>query len=118
MACYGVPWIRREGHRLLKALYDKTLSTVRVGGEFTDWFQTVVGVLQGCVLSPLLFCIFLEVVVARAIDGDEENGVVVTGSRISNLKFADEIGSIAGSPERSEERRVGKECRSRWSPYH
>src|SRR2546430_15062469 len=21
-------------------------------------------------------------------------------------------------PERSEERRVGKECRSRWSPYH
>ena len=26
------------------------------------------------------------------------------------------IGFIIGS--RSEERRVGKECRSRWSPYH
>ena len=24
----------------------------------------------------------------------------------------------ATSPVRSEERRVGKECRSRWSPYH
>src|SRR2546430_12879085 len=24
----------------------------------------------------------------------------------------------AGRPDRSEERRVGKECRSRWSPYH
>ena len=24
----------------------------------------------------------------------------------------------AGSNTRSEERRVGKECRSRWSPYH
>ena len=24
----------------------------------------------------------------------------------------------AGSGIRSEERRVGKECRSRWSPYH
>ena len=23
-----------------------------------------------------------------------------------------------GQPQRSEERRVGKECRSRWSPYH
>ena len=23
-----------------------------------------------------------------------------------------------GEGERSEERRVGKECRSRWSPYH
>ena len=26
--------------------------------------------------------------------------------------------SIYGSYTRSEERRVGKECRSRWSPYH
>src|SRR5687768_18367673 len=25
---------------------------------------------------------------------------------------------IAKDPPRSEERRVGKECRSRWSPYH
>ena len=25
---------------------------------------------------------------------------------------------IKGKLERSEERRVGKECRSRWSPYH
>src|SRR5256884_813548 len=24
----------------------------------------------------------------------------------------------AANPDRSEERRVGKECRSRWSPYH
>src|SRR3712207_9200392 len=26
--------------------------------------------------------------------------------------------NIEEMPERSEERRVGKECRSRWSPYH
>ena len=25
---------------------------------------------------------------------------------------------VLGIPVRSEERRVGKECRSRWSPYH
>src|SRR2546430_7191591 len=31
----------------------------------------------------------------------------------------DEIGSaICFAAKRSEERRVGKECRSRWSPYH
>ena len=28
------------------------------------------------------------------------------------------IGVSSGAAERSEERRVGKECRSRWSPYH
>ena len=30
----------------------------------------------------------------------------------------DAIESIGAIVERSEERRVGKECRSRWSPYH
>src|SRR2546425_4460847 len=29
-----------------------------------------------------------------------------------------EVPRAAGCDERSEERRVGKECRSRWSPYH
>ena len=36
-------------------------------------------------------------------------------------KFSDEIGILqreAHQLNRSEERRVGKECRSRWSPYH
>ena len=28
------------------------------------------------------------------------------------------FGKQADPAERSEERRVGKECRSRWSPYH
>src|SRR3712207_9123820 len=28
------------------------------------------------------------------------------------------VGKRSGSIRRSEERRVGKECRSRWSPYH
>src|SRR2546422_10788972 len=28
------------------------------------------------------------------------------------------FGGLAGVLKRSEERRVGKECRSRWSPYH
>src|SRR3712207_9401160 len=30
----------------------------------------------------------------------------------------DTISSVAVIATRSEERRVGKECRSRWSPYH
>jgi Reverse transcriptase (RNA-dependent DNA polymerase) len=30
-----------------------------IGGDITEWFIAIVGVLQGCVLSPLLFNIFL-----------------------------------------------------------
>ena len=33
-----------------------------------------------------------------------------------NVKAAETL--EAEAQERSEERRVGKECRSRWSPYH
>ena len=33
-------------------------------------------------------------------------------------KHRDESGGIHHVWGRSEERRVGKECRSRWSPYH
>ena len=34
-----------------------------------------------------------------------------------NSNVLNELGSF-GAQLRSEERRVGKECRSRWSPYH
>ena len=35
-----------------------------------------------------------------------------------NIIDNDSDGYIVCVPTRSEERRVGKECRSRWSPYH
>ena len=44
--------------------------------------------------------------------------VFVSGGGSNFQAVLDKInaGEIAG--RRSEERRVGKECRSRWSPYH
>ena len=43
--------------------------------------------------------------------------------KVENLEEAWELNQkrtnrIIGGMLRSEERRVGKECRSRWSPYH
>src|SRR3712207_9256294 len=71
----------------------------------------------------------------RVRDGDRELGVVdrvqpdegaVLGAgeqRPARAGEADEAvreldHRLRGDLERSEERRVGKECRSRWSPYH
>ena len=34
------------------------------------------------------------------------------------LERAGDLAALLTNLERSEERRVGKECRSRWSPYH
>ena len=37
---------------------------------------------------------------------------------LSNLQIKEKFGALIIVKSRSEERRVGKECRSRWSPYH
>ena len=50
-----------------------------------------------------------------------ENLVKKYGKRtvVSHVSFDVKQGEIVGLlGPRSEERRVGKECRSRWSPYH
>ena len=36
----------------------------------------------------------------------------------SKIRLKEPLALAAPMTERSEERRVGKECRSRWSPYH
>ena len=38
--------------------------------------------------------------------------------KIEEKNASDAVVKKALDKERSEERRVGKECRSRWSPYH
>src|SRR5690348_18212368 len=37
---------------------------------------------------------------------------------LSDAELEKIVGGTYGGKTRSEERRVGKECRSRWSPYH
>ena len=43
--------------------------------------------------------------------------IMVRAFRI-RIKNGEVFEDIAADYPRSEERRVGKECRSRWSPYH
>ena len=64
-----------------------------------------------------------EVQVARRVyrSGESEyllNGVTCRLRDVQELFFDTGIGKEGYSIIRSEERRVGKECRSRWSPYH
>jgi sorting nexin-29 len=82
--------------RLLEKLYSGTFSAVRVGADITEWFETVVGVLQGCILSPILFNIFLEIIMARALC-DLEVGAAINGYLINNLRFADDIAATTES---------------------
>ena len=44
--------------------------------------------------------------------------VIGVASTAPGYSLAATLGLISQEVGRSEERRVGKECRSRWSPYH
>jgi len=83
-----------------------TFSAVRSGGSLSDWFETTAGVMQGCVLSPQLFNVFLEAIMSRAV-ADRREGIVFCGKRISNLRFVDDISTLAESkPDLQEVMRV------------
>src|SRR2546427_4878471 len=82
---------------------------------------TVTGV-QTCAL-PISLARGIEIRFAEAGRPLPERGVVAQGPRGSDAIavgyiFATHAADGAFGAMRSEERRVGKECRSRWSPYH
>ena len=90
---------------------DLIVMSSHLGGEFV---APLIGDVRRGKLGPHSF----PVVVILADDRD-----AVSLRQISNCG-PDEIVVLPCEPEellsriRSEERRVGKECRSRWSPYH
>src|SRR3712207_7838970 len=58
----------------------------------------------------------------EGLDGDGHAAglaVELRDAGIELLAGGEALGALVGAvTSRSEERRVGKECRSRWSPYH
>ena len=59
-----------------------------------------------------------------AIVDDEPLALGLLESYVNKTPFLELVGKYSSAVQaikelpRSEERRVGKECRSRWSPYH
>src|SRR2546429_3834293 len=101
------------------------------GGEFVFFFQAEDGIrdvavtgVQTCAL-PIFSVPFTPATGPRLLirDGvDQEPRSGRRGKRNRDLQFRVVASARAfigvGPAARSEERRVGKECRSRWSPYH
>ena len=76
--------------------------------ERRDYMATIKEIAELAKVSPAT--------VSRVLNQDET--LTVTAEvRNQILKIAHELNYIPPKM-RSEERRVGKECRSRWSPYH
>ena len=89
--------VRGKMWRVIKNYYRKVQSAVRLDEGNTEWFDVDVGVRQGCVISPVLFDVFVDRLAreVRVLN----LGVSAAGKRLSLLLYADDIVLLADSQE-------------------
>ena len=75
---------------IIKTLYMEDTASVKIGKKFSKPFKTNRGVRQGCVLSPLLFILFLSDL-QDVLDSSKDNVKVSKDTEISCLMWADDI---------------------------
>jgi hypothetical protein len=69
--------------------------------KLVHFFKTTVGARQGCILSPVLFNIYLENM-QETLD-NFESSISIGGRHVNNLRFVDDIDLIAGSESELQE---------------
>ena len=79
--------------RTLKQLYTGYKCCVRLNGISTDYFDVLCGLKQGCILSPLLFNIYINDLVDTL--NRSGCGIKLDNDRISCLLYADDIALLA-----------------------
>ena len=82
----------------IETLYQNATSSVLLNNVVGEEFRTTVGVRQGCLLSPVVFNIFLERIMQEALH-DHHTSISIGGHKVCNLRFADDIDLMAGSNE-------------------
>ena len=91
----GVDWRDR---RLIRDLYMNQEAFVRVNGELTEPGIIGRGVRQGCLMSPLLFSLYIEEMMKEAMV-DLHEGVQAGGNWLKDVRFADDQGMVASTEQ-------------------
>ena len=81
--------IRGRFFNIIKNIYTNDKACVKIRNKYTDVFEINQGVRQGCVLSPLLFNIFLSDL-SKKLDSIDQK-VKINNYEISSLFWADDI---------------------------
>ena len=86
----------------LKGIYGETKAKIRTTNELSEEFWITKGLRQGCVLSPLLFCIYIA---ELKNDFKKRNvgDISIGKSRIWSLAYADDIVVLGNNSEAMED---------------
>ena len=80
----------------IEALHENASSAAFLNSQLEEFFKTTVGVHQGCLLSLVVFNLFLEKIMQETLH--EHHTSISTGGRpIWHLQFADDIDLMGGS---------------------
>lgn len=82
--------VSRKIVRLIENLYSNTKAAIWTGTEFSEYFDILSGVKQGCLLSPLLFALFIN-----DLHDELGGGLFIDDLNIRVLKYADDIVLLA-----------------------
>ena len=93
---YGIPI---KYVYLFKSIHENSKCKVNVSGVLSDEFSVNSGVLQGNVLSPMMFLLLMDFIMRRTVmDGGE--GLEWIGSRkVADLEYADDAVLISRTPQ-------------------
>ncbi|CAF4995061.1 unnamed protein product, partial [Rotaria sp. Silwood1] len=78
----------------IQSLYNNCKDCVRINGRKSESFQVKVGLRQGCVLSPLLFMVFMDKISRTSTN---PACVEIGDVKVDSLLFADDVVRLAAS---------------------
>ena len=85
--------VRGKIFAALRSLYTQSLYSVRVNGHMSEWIEATRGLKQGCLLSPLLFNLYINDLVATV--EATGHGVDVGEEKVAILMYADDVALLA-----------------------
>ena len=77
-------------YNLIKSLYSNSSCSIKIGNSQSRSFQYARGVRQGCILSPLLFNLFINNIPYSFENTLSDPFVLPNGTKLNSLLYADD----------------------------